>query len=496
MNIKKLQSTTYQSITLYAYLGLVMLTLLCTTSAHAQSLTTQKRKFYNGQYEEVFPYFKKKFKAYPNSANYNFFYGACCAHLGELHKSIKPLEFAVSRKTPPAYEHLIFVYKELYRFDDANIVAEKWIKYLESKRKDTDVPTSLKENISKKALMMRGISQVTILDSIVVDKSKFLEAYTLPESAGYLNQISAREVRYTPQIESQQWYAGQKLITREIAEDSTVNVPLFRIMVRHREGDAWSAPKTIGAPVNTEDGDSNYPYLMSDGQTLYYANNGEKSMGGYDLFVTRRMTEEGEFLAPQNMGLPFNSPANDYMLVIDTSHQLGWFASDRYQPDGMVCVYVFVPNETREVYDYDKLSKELLESLAKLTPISACRPDKTAYKKGLARLKLVRQEISQNIEKGNRAFTFVIDDNHTYTQYSEFNNPAARKLFKQYEVQSKDYAKLTKRLNSLRDSYAATSNAQKRFKMSKDILELENKLPKMKVSLNDQAKKIRQLEKK
>lgn len=496
MNIKKFQKSYRLSANFYTYLIVVMFALLCTTSAHGQSLTTQKRKFYNGQYEEVFPYFKKKFKAYPNSANYNFFYGACCAHLGELHKSIKPLEFAVSRKTPPAYEHLIWVYKQLYRFDDAEVVADKWIEYLEKKKKDTETAMLQKENVSKKALMMRGISKVTILDSIVVDKANFLAAYTLPESAGYLNQISAREVRYTPQIESQQWYGGQKLITREIAEDSTITAPLFRIMVRHREGDSWSAPKVVSAPVNTDDGDSNYPYLMSDGQTLYYANNGTNSIGGYDIFVTRRMTEEGEFLEPQNMGMPFNSPANDYMLVIDASHQLGWFASDRYQPDGMVCVYVFVPNETREVYDYDKLSKELLESLAKLSPISACQPNKTEYKEGKARLNLVRRAVSENAEKGSRAFTFVIDDKHTYHQYSEFNNPSARKLFKQYEVQSKDYAKLTKRLKSLRDNYAATTNAQKRFSMSKHILELEDTLPKMKDQLNKQAKKIRYLEKK
>ncbi len=496
MNNKKQQLTPRFFNTLSMYLGLFFLGFFCAQHINAQSLTAQKQKFYNGQYEEVFPYFTKKFKAYPNSANYNFFYGACCAHLGQLDKAIKPLEYAVSRKTPPAYEHLIWAYKELYRFDDAEIVVNKWISFLSDKHKNTEVATQIKKEVTQKALMLRGISRITILDSIVIDKAQFLQAYALPESAGFLNQINAREVRYTPQIESQQWYAAQDLITREINKDSTITIPLFKIMVRHREGEGWGKPKAVSESVNSKDGDSNYPYLMSDGQTLYFANNGSKSIGGYDIFVTRRMTEEGEFLKPQNMGMPFNSPANDYMLVIDTSHKLGWFASDRYQPEGMVCVYTFVPNEAREVYDSEKLSKKLLANFATLRPIAHCRPDKNEYKKGLERLNLVRQQISSDKKRGNLAFSFVIDDAHTYHQYSEFNNPAARKLFKEYEVDLADYTKLSKRLHSLRDSYATTANSKQKSALKKNILALEDTLPKMKEKLHIQTKKIRLLEKK
>lgn len=496
MNNKKQQQISRFFNSSYICLGLFILGFLCTQQTNAQSLTAQKQKFYNGQYEEVFPYFTEKFKSYPNSANYNFFYGACCAHVGQLEKSLKPLEYAVKRQTPPAYEHLIWAYKELYRFDDAEAIADKWLIFLLEKRQNTEIASQIKEDVAQKALMLRGISKITILDSIVIDKNKFLTAYALPESAGFLNQINDKEVRYTPQIESQQWYAAQDLITRKVSEDSTITTPVFKIMVRHREGDTWGTPKAVSESVNTNDGDSNYPYLMSDGQTLYFANNGSKSIGGYDIFVTRRMTEEGEFLKPQNMGMPFNSPANDYMLVIDTSHKLGWFASDRYQPNGMVCVYTFVPNETREVYDSEKFSKKLLANFASLCPISVCRPDKKEYEEGIKRLDLVRKQIISDKERGNMAFTFVLDDAHTYHQYSEFNNPSARKLFKQYETELADYTKLNKRLQSLRDSYAITVNSDQKHTLRQNILALEDTLPKMKEKLSIQTKKIRLLEKK
>ncbi len=57
------------------------------------------------------------------------------------------------------------------------------------------------------------------------------------------------------------------------------------------------------------------PFFMSDGVTLYYANDGDESIGGYDIFISRK-GEDG-FLQPQNIGMPYNSPYDDYMLAID-----------------------------------------------------------------------------------------------------------------------------------------------------------------------------------
>ena len=40
-------------------------------------------------------------------------------------------------------------------------------------------------------------------------------------------------------------------------------------------GGKWDEPSTLGSHLN-EGGDANYPFLMSDGMTLYFANDGEK----------------------------------------------------------------------------------------------------------------------------------------------------------------------------------------------------------------------------
>ena len=47
---------------------------------------------------------------------------------------------------------------------------------------------------------------------------------------------------------------------------------------------SWEQPEPLGDVLN-EGGDANFPFLMSDGVTLYFANDGENSLGGYDIFI-------------------------------------------------------------------------------------------------------------------------------------------------------------------------------------------------------------------
>lgn len=89
------------------------------------------------------------------------------------------------------------------------------------------------------------------------------------------------------------------------------------------------------------------PFLLQDGETLYFASDrgGENSLGGYDLYMTRR-DGEGGFLDPTNLGMPYNSPSNDYLFVLDEDKNMGWWVSDRIGTDS-VEVIVFRPGKTR-----------------------------------------------------------------------------------------------------------------------------------------------------
>ena len=66
-------------------------------------------------------------------------------------------------------------------------------------------------------------------------------------------------------------------------------------------------------------------------------------MGGYDIYTSTYDKETKRFLTPVNIGMPFNSEADDYMFVIDEYSNTGWFARNRNPPADTVCIYVFVP---------------------------------------------------------------------------------------------------------------------------------------------------------
>ena len=75
------------------------------------------------------------------------------------------------------------------------------------------------------------------------------------------------------------------------------------------EGTDFTYPENLGPVVNGV-GDEVSPHYDPVAQVLHFASNGYLNMGGYDVF--RTMGGRRGFNAPENLGAPVNSPADDY----------------------------------------------------------------------------------------------------------------------------------------------------------------------------------------
>lgn len=472
------------------YLLIVACGILSLTSiigASAQSLASMKKRFYKGQYEQVDAYFTKKYKAHRRSATYNFFYGACSAHLGREAKAIPCLKLAAKHHIIPAYEQLAELYIRQYKFAKAKDTYEDLLAYLTRYKKSTDKTEIALKALSPMLSAFKGIEKITIIDSIVVDKSQFIKEYYVASALGKLTQKNAEQVIFETQMGGIQLYGGKQLITRddkESIQDSIDRIPTHIYMRRHLKGH-WGPLDKLASPVNMEGCSSNFPFLMGDGQTLYFAQTGPESLGGYDLFVTRKLTDNGEYLAPQNLGMPFNSPANDYMLVIDQNNKLGWWASDRYQPEGKVCVYVFIPNETKNTYDYLTVNPDTLIAHATMRPIALSQLDQAQVTAGKERLSMLQNEILQSREKANWDFSLVINDDNIYHKLSDFRSAEAKELFVAYQRMEKDYAILDKRLTLMREKYAE-GNQKTKEELTPIILKLEKQVAQLQMEIKQQ----------
>jgi outer membrane protein OmpA-like peptidoglycan-associated protein/tetratricopeptide (TPR) repeat protein len=93
----------------------------------------------------------------------------------------------------------------------------------------------------------------------------------------------------------------------------------------------WTKPLNLGATVNTED-DEQSPYIHPDNKTLYFSSRGHIGMGGFDIFMTKKISKSS-WSKPENIGYPINSGADDNSFFVTADGMYAYFASNRKDPD-------------------------------------------------------------------------------------------------------------------------------------------------------------------
>lgn len=462
---------------------LTAIALMFTASAGAQTLSQAQRWFTQGEFEKAKPVFKKLVKQSPSNASYNFWYGACCYETGEMMEGLPYLEKSAARKVINAYLYVSKAYYDMYRYDDAIENLEQHIYWLKQKKRDTTEAEELMGKYRKGARLIRGVENITVIDSFVVDKRSFLDAYKLGEQSGNLQMTDNGNEDVS--IEFVNEMGDKKLLS---ANDENGNKKLYASV---KLIDSWSKPQRLKG-INDDMTDLNFPFLDSDGTTLYFAAKGEESLGGYDIFITRADSEENSYFRPDNMGYPFNSAFNDYMYAIDDYNNLGWFASDRYQPEGKVCVYVFIPNESKTTYDYDTVEPGKMISLARLDNIALTQTDRNEVAR--AKQRLAKVTYAKTGKKNKKTeFTFIVNDNRTYTSLNDFRKPQAKKMFQEMRKMQSDLETLENELDKLREKYSK-SNKAVRESMTPGILDKEKRVNGLRTEIGKMETKIRNME--
>ena len=451
----------------YKYIFLLGCFSLLTLTASAQSQEQAKKLFNAGKYEEAKPAFQKLVKRYPKNGSYNYWYGACLYETGESDKCLPYLELAAERDVREANRYLAMYYSDNYRFEESEESWETYFELMEKAKKPIDVYQAAYDYASLGRQMMRSIKDIPIVDSVVVDKSTFLKAYNMSREAGSLTTFSQffNEKNQTEGIVYQ-------TETKNKIYYSSANEGRMRLYTSDMLTDKWENGKLLKG-LN-ENSNNNYPYILSDGATLYFASDGSESLGGYDIFITRYNSERGQFLRPENIGMPFNSPANDYMLVIDEFNTLGWFASDRNQPEGKVCIYTFIPNEENTTLDEEEVSPEQLRRRAQLASIKDTWKNEQELQRAKQRIASVKYSTTEQ-ETIVKDFELVIDDLTTYYTLKDFRSKQARDLATRWMQEVKNLVLLSNQLEQRRTAYAQ-ANTNQRNSMKAAILDLEQRV--------------------
>ena len=352
------------------------------------------------------------------------------------------------------------------------------------KQKTTVVDNELEQRLES----MRGFTQkVMFIDSVVVSKSKLLSSLNIPDEAGSIQAYNKffnttdqpNSIVYLNQLRN-------KCVFSKFTDGG------WDLYSKEMIGEKWSnAVPLKGLDILGDDVDINWPFLLSDGTTLYFAAKGEESIGGFDIFMTRYDETTQSYLKPENIGMPFNSIDNDYFFIVDEYDGIGWFATDRNQPEGKVCIYSFIYNDVRENYVVDEYTPEQLRQLSEIHSISQTWTSNQARLGALEQLTAVYKR--KFTQKKKNDFEFVINDELTYTTLTDFRSSEAAEMYVDLNELLRKKNKLDSSIERARIAYPTAQQPQ-REQYKQQLLAAEKQSEKYETDIKNLSKKIRRIE--
>ncbi len=163
--------------------------------------------------------------------------------------------------------------------------------------------------------------------------------WTSPQSVGdHINQRDSWESQ--PSVSAN----GDVLYFASNRKGGLGGLDIYYCM-REEDG-SWSAPRNLGAPVNTAK-DEKTPFIHSDSRTLYFTSKGHMGLGGFDIFYARAGTD-GVWKQVENIGYPINSKEDDLGLFVSLDGRYGYFASNKLRANMGWDIYQFnLPPQVR-----------------------------------------------------------------------------------------------------------------------------------------------------
>lgn len=434
--------------------------LLTLCNLFAQSAQQADEEFANKEYAKAKVTYGNLLRKTPQNPLYLYRYARCSYELHEEEEAIRYFEEAGEKYTLRNF-YLGELYLSTYRFEQAITAYQKYAQSIDENHERYDYIQKQIAQAQKGARYLKRVDDIVITDSIILRKDNFLNAYHLSKESGSLF-LSGGEVGYN----------NERQDRRLISTEGNGQKDLLGCQ---RLLDGNFICDTLPVPVNSSYNEA-YPFVLADGVTLYFASDSPEGLGGYDLYITRYNSDNESYLLPENLGMPFNSPKNDYMLAIDEIRHIGYFATDRHTADSLVTIYTFIPNEEKQILrdqpeDYIRLAAQL----------------KVHRNNAETKTILPPLEKTQNSEDrtAKEEFVFILNDSIIYSHLQDFRSTDARTLYEQYLLLEQYLNECITQTASYREEYKNTDD-NRRMELKETLLQLEkeyivllNKKPKL-----------------
>lgn len=217
----------------------------------------------------------------------------------------------------------------------------------------------------------------------------------------------------------------------------------------------WSVPCKL-EELSTATAEEIYPMLSPDGKTMYFSSNGLYGLGGYDLYFSTWDEEAKCWSMPQNMGIPFSSPDDDFLFMDSEDEKYSVFASTRGCPEDSVWIYVIE-------YERSPLHTSIQDP-SELMALSQLTLDKR------------KEEKPKAVPK---------PDNLTAGYMAQMDGVRALK---------DSIAFVTDHLDDLRTELAFSNDDSERYELSSTIIEMEKMIPALQKKLEEAQAELQKTE--
>lgn len=405
-----------------------------------------------------------KQSAYAKDGECNKLLGQSLCMTGRYKEALAPLETAIRQnRRSGAQWYLAITRQHLYDFDGALEAIEAYRPVLKSEvwieRAD-----SLEAECVQGQRAMNHVEDIEIIDSLFVSKHSFLKYFNLGPESG----------RFLYDEENGFYFENQASDYRIFAEEGSLSES-YKIQ------NNWEEKRPING-IGSMEYKLLSPFMRADGETLYFACDSTPGLGGLDIYKTRLNSEDGSFYLPERLGMPFNSPFDDYMMAIDETHQVGWWATDRGDDPERILIYVFKLNDAPAFLDEASVSRARIDRIAESWKSA---DGYAALKESIANAKL------QPVKK--EYIEILINDRLIYHSPDQFKNKIALSWYEQSLKTKKAIEENEAQLKDLRERYATSSSSQK-SQLAGQIRQAEDKLYSLYQQYHEEEKKMRNLE--
>lgn len=212
---------------------------------------------------------------------------------------------------------------------------------------------------------------------------------------------------------------------------------------------------------------------------MYFAAQDTNGLGGLDIYVSRYNTTTETYTTPENIGFPYNSTANEYLLVLDETRQIGYLATDRFAKQGHVHVYSFAISADKQYWR--NIAHDTLVQYAQLRLFEHIDID------------TINSTVCQQTTDELGDFYFVINDSIIYHSIEDFQISAAREKYNEWMQTEQLYLSEQQLLHRLREEYTTAEDNRKR-ELTPTILRLENRQNQLQIQCEQLLHSIRKIE--